>query len=163
MRGEARYKRRSQDECGRECGGVAVLFGFGVAISVGSAAQAEFIRDYRGWERLSADARQGYVAGVLDQTGVAGSSDERQLVIHSAAELCLSHDGISPKSIAEGVTDVYRREPKLSKQPPFLVAWYVAARRCKFGINAELTRGGLEPLDVEAILNALKVDLARSR
>ena len=124
-------------------------------------ARAEFARDYRGWQRLTADAQQGYVAGVLDQAGVASAPNDRELVIRSAAELCFDHAGISSKSIAEGVTDAYRREPKLAKQPPFLLTWYVAARRCKSDINAELARDGLEPLDVDAILAALKADRPR--
>ena len=127
------------------------------------AARAEFARDYRAWERLNADEQQGYVAGVLDQTGFASAVDDRQLVIRSAAELCLGHAGISPRSIAQGITEAYRREPKLTRQPPFLVAWYVAARRCKSEINAELARDGFEPLDVDAILTSLKLDLAGSR
>jgi hypothetical protein len=126
-------------------------------------ARAEFLRDYRGWERLSALGQQGYVAGVLDQNGVANALDDRQLMIRSAAELCLGHSGNTSKAIARDVTDAYRREPKLSKQPPFLVTWYVAARRCKTEINDELARSGLEPLNVDAILAALKVDVARAR
>lgn len=140
-----------------------VVSAVAVALWLGGTARAEFVSDARGWDRLSAQAQRGYVAGVLDQTGVASSPDDRQLLIRSAAELCLMRAGISSKSIAEGVSDAYRKEPKLAKQPPFLVTWYVATRRCKSDINAELARGGLEPLDVEAILTSLKVDLAGSR
>lgn len=139
-----------------------VFSALAAALVLGSPARAEFVRDSRGWDRLSSQAKRGYVAGVLDQSGVASISDDRQLLIRSAAELCLTRAGISSKSIADGVTEAYRKEPKLAKQPPFLVAWYVATRRCKEDINAELARGGLEPLDVEAILTSLKVDLAGS-
>lgn len=141
----------------------AVVSSFVATFCWGGLAHAEFVRDYRGWDRLSPQAQQGYVAGVLDQSGVASTSDDRQLLIRSSAELCLARASVTSKSIADGVTQAYRKEPKLAKQPPFLLAWYVAARRCKSDINAELARGGLEPLDTEAILTALKVDVARSR
>lgn len=131
-------------------------------VLLSSIARAEFVRDLRGWEHLSPAGQQGYVAGVLDQTGVASTMDDRQLLIRSATELCLGRAAATSRAIADGVSEAYRREPKLAKQPPFLVAWYVAARRCKADINAELARSGLEPLDVEAILSALKVDIARS-
>ncbi len=140
----------------------AFLVALGLSLAAGSA-RAEFVRNGRGWERLSPSTQQGYIAGVIDQTGVAGASNDRQLVIRSAAELCLGHNRTTLRALAAGVTEAYRSEPKLWGKPPFLIAWYVAARRCKAEIDTELTRGGLEPLDVDAMLTALKVDLARAR
>ena len=144
----------------RRWGMVGLLVG---GLAGPDSAHAEFARDARDWERLAPLVQQGYVAGVLDQIGVAGPIDDRQLIIRTAAELCVGRAAATSRAIAEGVSEAYRRERKLMKQPPFLIAWYVTARRCKPAIDGELARSGLEPLDVEAILTALKVDMAGSR
>jgi hypothetical protein len=116
-------------------------------LALSAPARADFIKDYREWQKLGPEGQAAYAMALFDVMTVMVSGDPFSAARSAGLRSCALTLQIKASNVAQAITKFYADHPEAHRATPFVAFnGYIERGACSPFINQAREELGLQPM-----------------
>ena len=116
-------------------------------LALSQPARADFIKDYRDWQKLGTEGQAAYAMALFDVMTVMVSGDPFSAARSAGLRTCALTLQIKAANVAQAITKFYADHPQAHRATPFFAFnGYIERGACSPFINKARAELGLPPM-----------------
>lgn len=120
-------------------------------------ARADFIKDFRDWQKLGPDGQAAYAMAVFDVMTVIFNDDPFSVARSAGLKTCAMVLKLKAADVAQAITKFYADHPEARRATPFIAFnGYVERGACSPFVNQVRKEMGLQPMKASPLPKATR-------
>ena len=126
---------------------VCLMVSLFLGVAAAGPARADFIKDFRDWQKLGTEGQAAYAMAVFDVMTVVVNNDPFSVARSAGLRSCGINLKLNAANVAQAITKFYMDYPAARRASPFIAFnGYVERGACSPFVNQARKEMGLPPM-----------------
>ena len=120
-------------------------------------ARADFVKDFRDWQKLGPDGQAAYAMAIFDVMTVIFNDDPFSVARSAGLKTCAMVLKLKSADVAQAISKFYADHPEAQRATPFIAFnGYVERGACSPFVNEVRRQMGLQPMKASPLPKATR-------